>query len=138
MGREDAPHQAQAAGGERERPLAAIAGARLPAHQPPPDQLVHHVGGAAALDEDPPLHLAHRQPALVIEDLEHPELGGAEVEPGDTGPGVALDRVERSRQDDPEPQGRVTRGRGEGGGGNRRAWHHLGNLPAGDNVPKLL
>src|SRR5207245_6761435 len=77
-----------------------------------------------------PLHLAHWGPALVIEDLEHPELGGAEVEAGDTRPGVALDGVEGPGQHHPQPQGRVTR--------NRCGSHHRGNLPAGQDVPNVL
>src|SRR5207247_7868340 len=92
---------------EQNDPAVRPAGAAL--HQPPVHELVHHVGGAAALDQDAPPHLAHRQLSLVVQHLQDPELGGAEPEAGDARPGMPLDRVESPGENHPQAQGRVPR-----------------------------
>ena len=114
--REDTLHEATTAGREVEQDYAAVGVAGTPPHQPPIDELVHDVGGAAALDEDLPLHLAHRQLALVVQHLQHSELGGAEAKAGDARPGVPLDRIERASEHDPQVQRRVVHALGTSSG----------------------
>src|SRR5439155_4981655 len=71
----------------------------ISAHQAPLHELVDDIGRAARLHQDALLHLAHRELALVIQHLEHAELGRAELEARDAGAGVALHRIERPGQD---------------------------------------
>src|SRR2546425_4834862 len=78
MRRKDARDQLSPGGGERQQGHPAVAAARPPAHQAPLHELVDDIGRAARLHQDAPLHLAHRELALVIQHLEHAELGRAE------------------------------------------------------------
>src|SRR3989449_3668310 len=77
--------------------------------------------------QDAPLHLAHRELALVVQHLEHAELGRAELETRDAGARVALHGIERPGQNDPELEGHV----------GRRSSHVASrNLPGDPVVPR--
>ena len=58
---------------------------------------------------DAPLHVAHGQRTLVVQDFQHPELRRAQSEAGDARAGMMVHGIERACQDDPELQGDVVR-----------------------------
>jgi len=118
-------------GGEREQHDAAVAAGGPAAHQAAPYELVHDIGGARRFDQDAALHLAHRQPALVVQHFQHPELRRPQSEARDTRPGMLLHGIERPGQDDPELQGGV--------GSLRQSWHlAFGNRGTGLVVPRSV
>src|SRR2546427_8556865 len=74
MRRKDASDQLFPGRGERQQGHPAVAAARTPAHQAPLHELVDDIGRAARLHQDAPLHLAHRELALVRSEEHTSEL----------------------------------------------------------------
>src|SRR3989442_1904827 len=122
MGRKDPCDEAPARGREREQHFAAVFLTGAAPYQAARHELVDHVGRAARLHQDAPLHLADWQLPLVVQHLQHAELGRAEAEAGDAGPRVAVDRVERPGEHHPQHQPRVA-------GGGRLGCHHPSEPP---------
>src|SRR2546426_4471527 len=118
MGRKDPCDEAPARGREREQHFAAVFLTGAAPYQAARHELVDHVGRAARLHQDAPLHLADWQLPLVVQHLQHAELGRAEAEAGDAGPRVAVDRVERPGEHHPQHEPRVA-------GDGRLGCHHL-------------
>jgi hypothetical protein len=85
---------------------ALILGARVAAHQPAGLERLHRVGRAGAGDEDPLRQLPERERALVVERLEHAELGRREVPRPQLAAQRLRDRAHRAAADDHEPEGR--------------------------------
>src|SRR2546427_1650555 len=122
MGRKDPCDETPARGREREQHFAAVFLTGAAPYQAARHELVDHVGRAARLHQDAPLHLADWQLPLVVQHLQHAELGRAEAEAGDAGPRVAVDRVERPGEHHPQHQPRVA-------GGGRLGCHHPSEPP---------
>src|SRR2546428_1327095 len=124
MGRKDPCDETPARGREREQHFAAVFLPGAAPYQAARHELVDHVGRAARLHQDAPLHLADWQVPLVVQHLQHAELGRAEAEAGDAGPRVAVDRVERPGEHHPQHEPRVA--------GDSRLVCHLPSEPPGE------